>query len=704
MTAAVAHAAPIHRHAVNHVTVDALPSHVLNTFSPVRAFGAGVDAQNAGAVKQIYTQNNVTQMLGAGLGPVTYRLYTELSVQDWHWNPAGTWSDASGQQGYFTGSSSPSGEITDTYGYALPHRGFTTDNGNNDGYSRLDDGDVTTYWKSDPYLDQAYTGESDALHPGWIVVDLGAPKPVDAAKLYWAAPYATSYLVQYWTGNDAIYNPAQGSWATFPGGTVTNGAGGTVTLALAASTTKVRYVRVLMTSSSDTCDTHGSGDQRNCVGFAMDEIGVGTLSGSTFHDLVVHKANNKQTPTYASSVDPWHQSSNEVTDEEQAGLDVVFQSGLTRGVPAVIPVSMLYGTPGDAAAEIRYVESRGYAIGYVELGEEPDGQEIVPEDYGALYLQWATALHAVDPRLKLGGPVFQGTNSDTPAWPNQYGNTSWLNRFLAYLSAHGRLSDLAFMSFEHYPFAPCGAQTEQNLLNEPGLVGGIVKTWQADGLPVGTPLLITESNYSANTTEHFQDISGALWLADAAASFMDAGGSSFYLYEYEPDPLFDYSHCATGWGSWGMWNATTHYTIKQPTSQYFAAQLLTQQWSQPVDAAHALHPAKTDVVDSHGRQIVTAYAVQRPDGQWAVLLVNKDPTTAYTVAVAFNGASGAQYLSYPVAQVTFGPAQYVWHSNKRAGNASPDGPPATATAGGGAGATYSVPASGLVVLRGVLGG
>ncbi len=188
---------------------------------------------------------------------------------------------------------------------------------------------------------------------------------------------------------------------------MTNGAGGTVTLALAASTTKVRYVRVLMTSSSDTCDTHGSGDQRNCVGFAMDEIGVGTLSGSTFHDLVVHKANNKQTPTFVSSVDPWHQSSNEVTDEEQAGLDVVFQSGLTRGVPAVIPVSMLYGTPGDAAAEIRYVESRGYAIGYVELGEEPDGQEIAPEDYGALYLQWATALHAVDPRLKLGGPVFQ---------------------------------------------------------------------------------------------------------------------------------------------------------------------------------------------------------------------------------------------------------------------------------------------------------
>ncbi len=241
------------------------------------------------------------------------------------------------------------------------------------------------------------------------------------------------------------------------------------------------------------------------------------------------------------------------------------------------------------------------------------------------------------------------------------------------------------MSFEHYPFAPCGAQTEQNLLNEPGLVGGIVKTWQADGLPVGTPLLITESNYSS---EYDRALPGYLGGALAGRRRGEFHGRrrvvvlSVRVRARSAVRLLALRH---GLGVVGMWNATTHYTIKQPTSQYFAAQLLTQQWSQPVDAAHALHPARTDVVDSHGRQIVTAYAVQRPDGQWAVLLVNKDPTTAYTVAVAFNGASGAQYLSYPVAQVTFGPAQYVWHSNKRAGNASPDGPPATATAGGGAG-------------------
>jgi len=37
------------------VSVDTTAGHALNSFSPVRAFGSGVDAQNAGAVPLIYT-------------------------------------------------------------------------------------------------------------------------------------------------------------------------------------------------------------------------------------------------------------------------------------------------------------------------------------------------------------------------------------------------------------------------------------------------------------------------------------------------------------------------------------------------------------------------------------------------------------------------------------------------------------------------
>ena len=74
---------------------------------------------------------------------------------------------------------------------------------------------------------------------------------------------------------------------------------------------------------------------------------------------------------------------------EQVGFDFFFTSGVTRGLPAMVPVAILYGTPEDAAAEIAYLEARKYPISHVELGEEPDGQRAMPEDYAALYLQWA---------------------------------------------------------------------------------------------------------------------------------------------------------------------------------------------------------------------------------------------------------------------------------------------------------------------------
>ena len=90
------------------------------------------------------------------------------------------------------------------------------------------------------------------------------------------------------------------------------------------------------------------------------------------------------------------------------GFDLFFTSGVTRGLPAMVPVAMLYDTPDNAAAEIAYLKKRGYPVSYVEMGEEADGQFMLPEDYAALYLQWATAIHRVDPALEAGWTVVSG--------------------------------------------------------------------------------------------------------------------------------------------------------------------------------------------------------------------------------------------------------------------------------------------------------
>ena len=81
-----------------------------------------------------------------------------------------------------------------SYGYSLPRRGFTRNDGtDNVGFSRLTDGDVKTFWKSNPYLTERFTGESDALHPQWVVMDLAQVQQVNSIRIAWAEPYARRY-------------------------------------------------------------------------------------------------------------------------------------------------------------------------------------------------------------------------------------------------------------------------------------------------------------------------------------------------------------------------------------------------------------------------------------------------------------------------------------------------------------------------------
>ena len=129
--------------------------------------------------------------------------------------------------------------------YALPHRGFSTSG------DRPLQGPNLSYWKSNPYLTSKFTGETDAQHPQWVVVDLKAEKAVNAIRIAWASPYATSYQVQYWVGTRALDFDAgpQGEWKIFPSGALKNAPGGTVNLKLADTPVSTEYVRILMTES-----------------------------------------------------------------------------------------------------------------------------------------------------------------------------------------------------------------------------------------------------------------------------------------------------------------------------------------------------------------------------------------------------------------------------------------------------------------------
>jgi hypothetical protein len=315
-----------------------------------------------------------------------------------------------------------------------------------------------------------------------------------------------------------------------------------------------------------------------------------------------------------------------------------------------------------------------------------------------LYIQWTTAIHRLDPKLKLGGPIFEGVNEDIHVWPDERGRTSWMGRFVAYLKAHGHLSDLVFVSFEHYPFEhPCGISWK-NLYDEPELMKHILHVWRDDGVPENVPLMVTESHLAANLTGPMSTIFAGLWLADNVGSFFAGGGAAFYHSPIQPQPVQD---SCLGWASWSNFVADKDYNISGYTSLYFAARLINFEWVQHHSGMHQMFPAKVNIEDDDGNALVTTYAVRRPDGEWALMLVNRDEANPHAIRVAFEGSDQRQgFFSGPVAVTTFGSEQYEWKNDGPNSHADPDGPPVGFHVKANASTIFTLPKASINVLRG----
>lgn len=644
------------------------------TIDPRTTFGAGLDGHRPGDVARLYTPDNIRALAGAGFGVATYRLRTELANDAWHWNPAGRWSDGAHAQGYWTSDTALGAPIDTSQGFSLPRRGNTVDQADDRGYSRLDDGDTATFWKSDPYLDTSFTREPNALHPQWVIVDLGRVQPVDAIRILWAAPYATRYDVQYWSGElpgSGFDENPDGAWHLFPLGRVTDGAGGRDRRRLGATVVRTRFVRLWLRMSSRTSPA-SSRDPRDAMGYAIRELAIGTLTpNGRLADRVRHAAaRGRQSVIAVSSTDPWHRASDLDPNLEQPGLDLFFRSGLTRARPPLIPVAALFGTPDDAAAEVTYLRKRGYPLDRVEIGEEPDGQYVAPDDYAALYIQWATALHAADPDIRTGGPSWQSTSTDLMmAWREDPDTRPWLTRFLDHLRRYGSEASLTFFSFEWYPFDDICAPSAPQLARSTALLDSALAKLTDEGLPLGVPRIIAEYGYSAFAGHAEVDRAGALLDADAAANFATHGGAQAFLYGWEPSPLDRNARC-NSWGNNTMFLSDPARHIRYKTATYFAARMLTSEWLDSTGTAR-LYRATASRRGARGAALVTAYAARLPNGTWSLLLINMDPRRTWDVGVRFDDDSS---IAAPMTLAQFGASSYVWHARGAHGYPHPDGP------------------------------
>lgn len=638
------------------------PAPEARAFRPDQALGAAIDGAEAGDIDRNLTRGNVAAMKRAGLRPLSYRLRTELGIEVWHWNPAGKWSDPVHQEGYWTSSDAPGPPIRLSWGYRLPRRGDTVDNANDDDFSRLTDGDLGTFWKSNPYLDPSVLRDGHE-HPQWLLVRLDHANLINMAIIDWAEPHAVRFEVQYREELDG--EGVEGRWVTFPGGAVTRAAGGRMRLRLSDAPIRTRFLRILMHEGSRTA-APGATDWRDSLGVAVREVSFGASDASgEFHDVVVHAASHTgQTFTHVSSTDPWHRARDRNPDLEQAGLDRIFTSGLGFGLPVMIPTGLLYDTPENEAAELRYLAQRGYPVRQIELGEEPDGQFASPEDYGALYLAAIDHLRSVAPGAVFGGPSLQSAFTDLYL---QTGAGSWNRAFVDYLKQRGRLADLGFVSFEFYPFDDICGDIPWMLKGQGDLLAGAMRRLDSDGVPAPVPRIISEYGFSAYSGRAMSELPSALLMAGIAGQWLSLGGDTAYMFGYPPNqPINQHQPCA-GYGNMMLYMADANGRAATPMPSYHAARLLTGKWLQPGGGLHHMLEAH---VEGDPDTAVAAYAVRRPDGRIGVLAINRSPDRSVRLALVRADPGQPQSpLQGPADIFTFGPDQYAWR------DAGPDSRP-----------------------------
>lgn len=644
----------------------------VNAFRTDVAFGAVVDGLGKGRVDQVYSRFNIRQLKRAGLRPIVYNLRTELGIEAWHWSQEGTWSDPRHHRGYWTGSDNPRRRVLTGWGYTLPRRGDSIDQANDDGFSRIDDGDLKTFWKSNPYLDQTYTHKPS--RPQWVIVSFPSRRDISAARIHWARPFARGYAVQHWTGADEYDD--RGRWVDFPRGRVENGTGSPAPLVLADKPVRTQYVRILLRQSSLT-PLHRSSDRRDALGYAIHEIELGNLDpAGHFHDEIKHLASGSdQTTIYVSSTDPWHRATDRDSGVEQPGFDRIFATGLNNGLPLLLTVGPLYDTPENTAAEMRFLRRRGYPVDRVEIGLEPDGQNISAEDFADLFVQTADAVRKVEPGAVLAGPGLQDAISDT--WLDESADHSWTHRFLAALRAQGRLRDLQEFTFEHYPYdVPCGGLSQKLVAADSKLDEGISRL-KADGVPTTIPWSIIEYGFSAFSGESAVDLPAGLFNADLVANFLSHGGHAGYLLGYGPEELFDPENECAGYGELMLFGQDANGRAAWTTPAFWSSVLLAKEWAEPGNGQNVLYRA---VVNRRaGEQPwVVAYPVVRPDGRVAVLLINRDPHEARQVKLGLREQPGSGTADFqgPFDVVQYSPQQYTWQAAGPAGHPARDLPPA----------------------------
>jgi hypothetical protein len=329
-----------------------------------------------------------------------------------------------------------------------------------------------------------------------------------------------------------------------------------------------------------------------------------------------------------------------------------FMAGVRRaGAQPMVTANYGTGTPAEAAGWVRYANvEKGYGVRYWEIGNEnygnghyganweaDDHPDKSPAQYATLVRDYALAMKAVDPTIKIGAVLT--TAGEWPDGITAAGDAGTWNQVV--LSIAGAQIDFGIVHW--YPGGESGPEVlpkTNRIADQVRLVREQARRFASKDLP----LAMTELNtsYGRNTQP------GALFAADAYATLMANGVFNIDWWNVHNGP--DRASTIAGqpdFNDFGLLSSGTctsdgaacEPALNTPFAPYFALSMMSK-FAGPGDQL---------VAASASDPLVKVHAARRTDGGLAVLLINQDPDAAKTVAVDYAGyspKSSATVLTY----------------------------------------------------------
>ncbi len=317
------------------------------------------------------------------------------------------------------------------------------------------------------------------------------------------------------------------------------------------------------------------------------------------------------------------------------------------------------GTPAFAASWVQYANiTHGYGIKYWEIGNEVYGNGEYgsswetdlhaahdPTTYGSNVVQFAAAMKAVDPTIKIGAVLTAPGN-----WPDGQ-SPDWNSNVLARCG-----SVIDFVIVHWYPESP-GSETDQGLLAAPqngfaGSPGIIAMTAKLRSLisqyggknASSIQIMVTETNSVAyNPGKQTVSIVNAMFAADTLLTWVENGVANVDVWDLHNGSVggnvSSSLYGSATYGDYGILSAgnSGEPAADTPFPTYYGIGMLSI-LGRPGDRLIGAISTSS---------LLSAHAALQADGNLALLLINKDPSNATSAAVSVSGyipaASGTAY-------------------------------------------------------------